>query len=192
MSFPQKEEKELLERIRRGEKKAWEEFVEFYARLIYYAIRRTLEKKGRKELFTEVEDIFQAFFIHLAEDNARRLTGFSGNCSLASWIRILAINFTIDILRRKSAFLEVEFKLVEKNPVFSPSTPLKAFEEKEKQKKLEQAISRLEESEQEFLKLYLSELSPTQLARIYRTTVNKVYSRYARIKEKIKKYLDSE
>ena len=117
MSFPQKEEKELLERIRRGEKKAWEEFVEFYARLIYYAIRRTLEKKGRKELLREVDDIFQAFFIHLAEDNARRLRGFSGNCSLASWIRILAINFTLDLLKKKSGtHLEVEFKLTTINP----------------------------------------------------------------------------
>ena len=192
MSCLSREESQLLDRIKKGEKQAWEEFVDLYARLIYYVIRRTLEKKGRKELLREVDDIFQAFFIHLAEDNARRLTSFSGNCSLASWIRILAINFTLDLLKKKSGtHLEVEFKLTAINPTKSPFTPLEALEEREKLEKLEQAVSNLNKDEQEFLQLYLSGFSPSQLAKIYHTNPNNIYTRYARLKEKLKNLLKS-
>jgi len=190
MSYLSREESQLLERIKKGEKQAWEEFVDLYARLIYYVIRHTLEKKGRKELLREVDDIFQAFFIHLAEDGARRLINFSGNCSLASWIRILAINFTLDLLKKKTGtHLEVEFKSTIINPSKGSFTPLEALEEREKIEKLEQAVSNLNEDEQEFLQLYLSGFSPSQLAKIYHTSPNNIYTRYARLKEKLKNFL---
>ena len=113
MPLISEQEKALLSRIEKGEQEAWSDFVERYGRLIYYAIQRTLELKGTRLPPEQIEEIFHSLFSHLAENRAKRLLSWTGkrNCSLATWIRMISINYTIDIIRRQArVFYYVDFE----------------------------------------------------------------------------------
>jgi RNA polymerase sigma factor (sigma-70 family) len=187
-------EKQLLSRIRQGEREAWEELVDNYGRLIYYAIQRTMEMKGLPRNPEDVQDLFQSLFLHLAEDNGRRLLSYTGkhHCSLATWIRMIAINFTIDFIRRQARYsFHVEFE--EKTPEeferswFEPQPEADSrLDEKSREQKLAELVSELDKQDRDFLKLYLSGMTPGELARLYKTSTTGIYSRYNRLKEKLR------
>ncbi len=188
------QEQGLLRRIQDGEQKGWTELVDQYGRLIYYAIQRTLELKGVRLPADGVEEIFNSLFVHLAENQGRRLLSFSGkrNCTLATWIRMISINYTIDIIRRQAKFsYQVEFEEVpegdyEKSWFDGIKNPEQASEEREKEERLKSGLDGLKRDDKNFLKLYLGGMSPQEIARVYRIPVSQVYSRYAAIKKTLK------
>jgi len=192
------QEKDLLERIAQGEIKAWEEFVELYGRLMYYAVQKTLKLKGIRCGKEEVEGIFHSLFIHLAEDKGRRLLKFrgKGNCSLATWIRTISVHYTIDVLRVQAKFAyqvsfeevnEADFEASWQAPVMDPE---KGLAEKEEEEKLKKALQELSSEERAFLKLYLEGVSASNLAKLYKVPVKSIYSRVAQLKEKIKEIIE--
>jgi RNA polymerase sigma factor (sigma-70 family) len=189
------DEKALIARIRKGERAAWDELVDGYGRLIYYAIQRTLEMKGIRRTPEDVQDIFQSLFIHLAEENGRRLLSYTGKhkCTLASWIRMITVNYTIDIIRRQARYAyNVDFEEVssdefEKSWFEGQKTPDDAFSEKEVENQLARCLSELEKDDRAFLELFLKGMTPKELAKLYRVSAGNIYSRYNRLKEKLKK-----
>ncbi len=86
-----------------GDSQSWDEFLKRYSRLIYKYIHSVLNSKN---IFSSnqdyVNDIFQEFFSSLIQNDYKKLKTFKArnNCSLASWLRQVAINFTLDYLRR--------------------------------------------------------------------------------------------
>ena len=86
----------------KGDKEVWSEFISRYSRLIYNYIYSVLSVKGRVLLSEQAEDIFQEIFHSLIKDNYKKLSTFQAKngCSLASWLRQVTINFTIDYLRK--------------------------------------------------------------------------------------------
>jgi RNA polymerase sigma factor (sigma-70 family) len=189
------DEKALIARIRKGERAAWDELVDNYGRLIYYAIQRTLWMKGIRRSQDEVQDIFQSVFVHLAEDQGRRLLSYSGKhkCTLASWIRMITVNYTIDMIRRQTKysyhvdFEEVNSEEFEKSWFDGHTTPDDRLMEKEKENQLVKCLSELDQEDRTFLELFLNGMTPKELAKLYRVSAGNIYSRYNRIKEKLKK-----
>jgi RNA polymerase sigma factor (sigma-70 family) len=189
------DEKDLIARIRKGERAAWDELVDGYGRLIYYAIQRTLEMKGVRRSPEDVQDIFQSIFVHLAEDSGRRLLSYTGKhkCTLASWIRMIAVNYTIDMIRRQAKysfhvdFEEVNSEEFEKSWFEGHQTPDQHLMEKETENQLLKCLAELDKDDRAFLELFLKGMSPKELARLYRVNATNIYSRYNRIKAKLKK-----
>lgn len=108
------DEQGLLRRCLRHEKGAWDEFVDRYSRLIYNYIYSVFKVKGISHSPDAVNDLFQDIFLNLTKDNFRKLRQFKGknNASLASWLRIITINFCLDYFKmeKKPALsLEEEF-----------------------------------------------------------------------------------
>ena len=85
-----------------GDKQAWDEFVEKYSRLVYSYVHKVIGARGNAFAKSHAQDIFQDFFCFLIKDNFKKLSSFQAKngCSLASWLRHVAVNFTIDYLRR--------------------------------------------------------------------------------------------
>ncbi len=85
-----------------GDTAAREEFFKRYARLIYNYIHQILTSKRISTSSDHASDIYQSFIAFILEDNCRRLRLFKGlnNCSLATWIRQLTVNFTLGYLRK--------------------------------------------------------------------------------------------
>jgi len=102
---------EFVQRCVRGDAHAWGEFIEKYSHLIYNYIYSVLKIKGAKDPNQDnVNDIFQEIFVILRKDNFKKLSSFKARngCSLASWLRQVVVNFTIDYLRRTKLTLSLD------------------------------------------------------------------------------------
>lgn len=148
----------------KGDKDAWSEFISRYSRLIYNYIYSVLSVKGRTLLSEQVEDIFQEIFHSLIKDNYKKLSTFQAKngCSLASWLRQVTINFTIDYLRKlkPAASLDAQdengFSLGD--TLEGPSASAVEFlNDQDRRKTLQECVSLLEPDEQFFLELLLNQ-----------------------------------
>lgn len=94
---------EFVRRCANGDKSSWDEFVVKYSRLIYNYIYSVLRLKNPGNFQqSAVADIFQEIFFLLAKDNFKKLKSFKAKngCSLASWLRQVTINQTLDQVRK--------------------------------------------------------------------------------------------
>ena len=98
------DEQEFIQRCFRQDKAAWDEFVDRYSRLIYNYIYRTFKIKGVSIPSDVVNELFQEIFLSLIKDDFQKLRQFKGknNASLASWLRIITINFCLDYLKKET------------------------------------------------------------------------------------------
>jgi RNA polymerase sigma-70 factor (ECF subfamily) len=155
---------EFLQSCLRGDKQSWAEFILRYSRLIYNYIYSVLSVKGRSISTEQVEDIFQEIFHALIKNNYRKLSTYQGKngCSLASWLRQVTINFTIDYLRTLKPVLSLD---AEDEDGFTLGDTLKdlsagAIEflnHQDRRKTLQECISLLESDERYFLELFLNQ-----------------------------------
>lgn len=104
---------DFVQKCVKGDSQSWDEFLKRYSRLIYKYIHSVLNSKNILASNPDhIDDIFQGFFSALIQDDYKKLRSFKARngCSLASWLRQLTVNFTLDYLRRvKPAFsLEAE------------------------------------------------------------------------------------
>ncbi len=86
-----------------GKVQAWQEFVKKYSRLIHSYIYSVLNQRNPNLATQEnISDIFQEIFILLSKDSYHKLKSYQAKngCSLASWLRMVTINYTIDYLRK--------------------------------------------------------------------------------------------
>ncbi|MFH1678840.1 MAG: sigma-70 family RNA polymerase sigma factor [Candidatus Omnitrophota bacterium] len=93
---------ELIQGCVKRDKQSWEQFVSKYSRLIYSYIYNILNSKARPANEQNIKDIYQELLFVLIKDNFKKLKSYKGRngCSLASWLRQVTINFTIDYLRK--------------------------------------------------------------------------------------------
>ncbi len=101
---------EFVRRCVKGDKRAWNEFVERYSSLIYNYIHSVLKVKGRAFSQENINDLFHDIFLSLAKDNFKKLGSFQARngSSLASWLRQVTINFTIGYLRKLKPLVSID------------------------------------------------------------------------------------
>jgi len=98
----------MIERcLNASDPKAWEEFVRTYADLIWHTIHRTFSLYNFAHQKEDAEDLFNAIFLSLIESNFRKLRQFRGdnNCSLSTWLAVVAGRRTIDFIRQDKGHL---------------------------------------------------------------------------------------
>ena len=101
----------FVQKIIKGDKQSWDEFVDKYSRLIYNYIYNILKPKFPELAVKEnLNDIFQDIFLSLSLDNFRKLKSFKAKngCSLASWLRQVTINYTFSYLRRVKPLVSLD------------------------------------------------------------------------------------
>jgi RNA polymerase sigma factor (sigma-70 family) len=155
---------EFVKRCVSSDKLAWDEFVERYSRLIYNYIYSVFKVKGISLPDQDnVNDLFQGLLLSLVKDNFRKLKSFKGKngCTLASWLRQVTINFTLDYSRslRKSVSLDEEpqegrsLKDTLADDELSVGDKLSR---EERLRQLKDCIERLEKEERYFLELHIN------------------------------------
>jgi len=91
---------EVVARLVRGDKEAWDAFVERFSPVIYAAVSRTL--RGRPQGEAEIRDLTQDVFLRLCKDDYRLLSRYEPKRStLVTWLTVVATSTTLDALRRK-------------------------------------------------------------------------------------------
>jgi RNA polymerase sigma-70 factor (ECF subfamily) len=158
------EDLEFVQRCIKGNKQAWDEFLNKYSRLIYSYIYKVINIKGYTLTQANIEDLFQEIIFSLIADNFKKLRSFRGinGCSLASWLRQVAINFTIDYLRKFKTPLvsldaesEDQFSLKE---TIADNAQIQSEEvlDREKLSSLTDCIKRLDTDDRYFLELNIN------------------------------------
>jgi len=187
----------LLAECISGRKDSWDTFVLQYSKLIYYSINKTLKLHNQNLEREDIEDIFSSLFVSFMDKDYKKLRQFEGRqgCTLSSWIRLITIRHTIDFLRRQKNLVSLNDDsdntqpLVERIPSKSKSFE-KELEESQTARALKNAIATLPASDRLFMELfYEKELPPEEIASILKVSVNTVYSKKNRVREKIKKIL---
>ena len=148
----------------KGNKQSWSKFILRYSRLIYNYIYSVLSVNGHSLSTDQVEDIYQEIFHVLIKDNYRKLATYQGKngCSLASWLRQVTINFTIDYLRKFKPVLSLDvendegFTLKDTLVDLSPGAR-ELFNDQNRRRTLQECISILGADEQYFLELFLNQ-----------------------------------
>ncbi len=86
----------------RGDKHAWDAFVERWAGVIHAAVQRAFHGGRGAAARAEIEDTVQDVFLRLIKDEYRLLRSYdAGRASLATWLTLVARSTAIDRLRRK-------------------------------------------------------------------------------------------
>ncbi|MCG2713372.1 MAG: sigma-70 family RNA polymerase sigma factor [Candidatus Omnitrophica bacterium] len=156
----------------KGDKQSWIEFLSRYSHLIYNYIYSVLAVKGRNFSDHQVEDIYQEIFHALIKDNYKKLSTYQGknNCSLASWLRQVTINFSIDYLRRFKSTISID---AENEGGFSLQDTLASLSmgaveflnDQDRRKTLHECIDLLDTDEQYFMELFLEQGLTLELIR---------------------------
>jgi len=86
----------------RGDKRAWDVFVDRWAGIIHAAVGRAFQGGRGAAVRAEVEDTVQDVFLRLVKDDFRLLRSYNANrASLSTWLTLVARSTAIDRLRRK-------------------------------------------------------------------------------------------
>ncbi len=180
---------EFVQKFVKGDKQAQDEFLTRYSRLIYSYIHNVLNSKGAVLTQDQVSDIFQQIFCSLIDDGCRKLKSFKARngCSLASWLRQVTINFTIDHLRKVKYVLSIDEEQdngssIQEMLVDGAASINEVLSEKEKLALLKDCIAKLNNEDKFFVELNINQgLSLEEVRRIMNISRQAVDVRKSRL-----------
>ena len=194
-----KSDRDLLDACFEGNRGAMEEFIRKFSKLVYYSIHQSFKVKGFSPDPDEVDDLYGDVFLSLFERDFARLKKFEGrnDCSLASWIRLIAARRTVDYFRDCSkrrmniANLDETKGLSPLSAISSAESPEDVLLDGERMELASEIIPNLPTDDIVFLTLYYErELPPEEIADILGVSVGTVYSKKHRIQEKLRRMLE--
>src|SRR5438094_6956496 len=121
------DERQLVERCRSGDERAFQELVDTYKGLVFALIARTVQDPSR------AEDLAQDVFLRIH----RGLPYFRGEARLSTWIYRIVANVCVQDHTRPAVALAFDPVVVD------PSVPDRQFGDLELRDRLEKAIARL-------------------------------------------------
>jgi len=97
------EDIKLLSKCISGDRKASETLVRGFSDLVYRSVQYTLIAKHVSFNRHDLEDLHATVFLRLFENGCKKLRQYQGKngCTLASWIRMIAVRTVLDHLRKK-------------------------------------------------------------------------------------------
>ena len=144
------EERRLLSKCLDGDREASELFVRRFSGLIYHSVRHILLAKGIPFSSEDIEDLHNTIFLNLFENKGRKLGQFKGEngCSLASWLRVVAVRTVLNHLRRKGfdapAWVRQKVTLEQlTHKEREDLSPLALMEQKERKRVISEAMGHL-------------------------------------------------
>jgi RNA polymerase sigma-70 factor (ECF subfamily) len=186
---------ELLAAVIAHEPGSWHAFYRRYERVIIGCVRNALRRYQAFFSDEDVEDIVNTVCLNLVKDDYKKLRTFDAGRGyrLSSWIGLIATNTTLDALRRRDpthTALDAD-EALQQEVADRAGSPRDLLERRQQWQALVDAIRALPEVDQRFIELYYDdELSPEEIAVRLGITVNTVYSRKNKVREKLRKLLD--
>jgi RNA polymerase sigma factor (sigma-70 family) len=154
---------EFVQRCVKKDKASLDEFLKTYSRLIYNYIHSVLNAKGYSVAQNDINDIFHEIFYSLIKDDFKKLRTFKARngCSLASWLRQVTINFTIDYIRKIKPVIsideETDDELSLKDSLADDSAAVAdTLSQEERIKGLKECIENLGTDDKYFLELHIN------------------------------------
>lgn len=189
---------DLVAAVIAREPAAWPTFFAKYERLVLACIRRVLRRYGASHGEEDIEDLASQTAFNLVKDDYKKLRTFdaSRGYKLSSWVGLIASNTALDALRRRGPTdVWSAASLDDTDPVIpslmSPADgPAESLERKDHVRQVQEAIASLSASEQLFLEYYyVEDLEPEEISRLMNISLNTVYSRKNKIREKLSRFV---
>lgn len=186
-------DEELVRAVLAREPAAWPTFFAKYERLVVSCIRKVMRRWGAPFNDEDIEDLVSATALNIVKDDYKKLRAFdpSRGYKLSSWIGLIATNSAHDALRRRGP-TEVwsAVALDDTAPVPLQSEEALAsdtLEAEDEARALRAAVAELSPSDRLFMDYYyLQGLEAEVIARLMSISVNTVYSRKNKIREKLR------
>jgi RNA polymerase sigma-70 factor (ECF subfamily) len=192
------EELELLRAVLSGRGGSWAAFYGRYERLILSCIKKVLRRYTALYSDEDIEDMANTVCLNLVKDDFKKLRTFdpTKGYKLSSWVGLIATNTALDALRRRDPLhASLDGDDDESAPAQLPDPgmdPGQALERRQQWGALLAAIRELPDQDREFLELYYDEeLEPEEIAKRMSISVNTVYSRKNKLREKLKKLVEN-
>lgn len=197
MNRSSREDRSVLLRCLSGNREAAETLVRRFSDLVYHSIQYTLVAKSVPFNRQDLEDLHNTVFLQLFERGCKKLRQYQGRngCSLASWIRTIAVRTVLDHLRKKG----VDAVGWQKKRVPLENLPeLKAggmdcdarMEEAEQKRLVQLGMQRLPPRDRLFMKLHFDQgLSIAEVAETMQVSMGNAYTIKRRAIERLKLHL---
>ncbi len=177
----------LVARCIRRERPAWNEFVERFSSLVFWAIKNKLEGAGYAYNRQDLEDIFQNVFVLLWDRG--KLKQLRNRQNISGWLVMVAANCAHNFFRNKKALL-LEEEALEQQADFTDVTAEKSLDRESLQVAVDEAFRLLPANEVIILKLsYLYNKTYRQISQILNLPEGTVSSVIKRAKEKVRQRL---
>ncbi len=179
----QPDELKLIQEFNEGNEQAFNPLVLRYKEKIYWIVRRMIPDHD------EADDVTQNVFIKAYQS----LNTFKGESSFYTWIYRIAINLSLNEIRRRK--IRKTFSLDEEIHQVSSTDahPLEMMEREERTKLIQEAIDLLPEKQKKvFLLRYYEELPYEEIAKILKTSVGGLKANYFHAVKKIGEHIKNE
>lgn len=164
----------MIERCRKGDRKAQFELYEMYSRSMYNVSLRILVNS------TDAEDAMQEAFLNAF----RKLDTYSGNVSFGAWLRRIVINRSLDYLKKRKVKFE---EISERSAGIGDDEPEPAAVD---MACIHKAIQELPDGYRVVLSLHLIEgYEHEEISRILQISCSASRTQYLRAKNKLKELL---
>lgn len=178
----------LIWHIIQGDKGAFEKLVNEYSQLVKSTIYKILLKYSFNPKKEDVEDLHNALFLSLMENDFKKLRQFKGISSLSSYIYVITTRCVFDFLRSQKKQVSIDSDETSSLIIDKGFLPDKVIELTEEEKIVKNIIKTLPPSDQLLLKLVVEkELSSDEIAKIMKISMVAYYNRKSRIIKRIKK-----
>lgn len=193
------QQRQLLAGCIAGNKQASEQFVRQFSDLVYRSIQHILHIKHIPYHSYDLEDLHNTIFLKLFENRCKRLRQYEGRnrCSIATWIRMIAVTAVLNHLKKKGydqiASQKQRISIDDLPELKTEGTEADIRLEKiEQERMLDESIQRLPPRDRLFLKLHIDkELSAREVAETMQLTLENVYTIKHRLINKLKLHLES-
>jgi RNA polymerase sigma factor (sigma-70 family) len=146
------------------------------------------------------DDLTHEVFLALFRDDSRKLRTFAGRhgCSLAGWLKVVAVRLTIDRLRREARVVALDDdtpRMLElRRSLRSTGTdPEEAMQGIEAAERLKSAVTQLGPKDRLLVELHLVRgRSLDHVAEVLGVSMNAAYVRKSRVVERLRRMLGSE
>ena len=174
-------ERELVERCRSGDERAFQELVDRYKDLVFALIARTVQDRSR------AEDLAQDVFLRIH----RGLPYFRGEARLATWIYRIVANVCLQEHGRPPATLSFDDN--REGTRAMPSGPDRQFGDLELRDRLEKAIARLPANYRLLIAAhYLRGVQYEELAEALQLPLGTVKTQLYRAKQQLRRFLETD
>ena len=168
---------------------AWSEFVERFSKVIYWAIKDRLRKRGYRFKEQDVEDIYQEIFTNLWQRN--KLEAIKDREKLSGWLVMVAGNSAIDYFRKKKKKEPENIISIFETLTSSSDNPSQLLHSQELKETLESVLEVLPSKEKIVISLsYLYDKKHREIAETLNIPVNTVSTVISRTKERLKAKLE--
>ncbi len=177
------DEQRFIKEFQEGNEQSFNQLVIRYQEKIYWIVRRMIPDHD------EADDVVQNVFIKAYHS----LRGFKGESSFYTWIYRIAINLSLNEIRRKKfrRTLSIDDDLHQVSS--DEAGALEQMESAERTRRIERAIELLPEKQKKvFLLRYYEELPYDEIAKILKTSVGGLKANYFHAVKKIGQHLKNE